>query len=180
MYSWWSDNCDLFRGRRTAPHPALLSMLGFCLGSFDSELSEKCCVGARAVSFLILPGDSLLCTTVPFPRVTVSRLKVFVCSLTVDSSRPPTILSALMNFDLSDQTPLRLCLPCCDFLVLVLFNSEFLWEESLKTRYALPLHTMLKFTVFSIYLREGSLDFKSKSSVCQHMYNKASGGSATT
>lgn len=130
-------------------------------------------MGALADSILILSGDNLLCTTVPFPRVTVSRLKVFVC-------RPPTVLSALMNFDLSDQTPLRLCLPCSNFLVIVLFNSEFLWEESLKTRYALPLHTMLKFTVFSIYLREGNLDFKSKSSVCQYMDNKASGGSATT
>lgn len=28
-YSWWPDNCDLFSGRRTAPHPALLSRLGF-------------------------------------------------------------------------------------------------------------------------------------------------------
>lgn len=37
---------------------------------------------------------------------------------------------------------------------------------------------MLKFKVFSIYLREGNTGFKSKSSVCQYMYNKASGGSA--
>lgn len=132
------------------------------------------------VCFLILAGDNLLCTTVPFPRVTVSGLKVFVWSLTVDSSRPHTVLSASMNFDLSDQTPLRLCLPCSNFLVIVLFYSEFLWEESLKTRYALPLYMMLKFTGFSIYLREGNLGFKSTSSVCQYMYNKASGGSATT
>lgn len=35
---------------------------------------------------------------------------------------------------------------------------------------------MLKFKVFNIYLREGNIGFKSKRSVCQYMYNKASGG----
>lgn len=123
---WWQDGAS----------PSTALRVGFsCLGSFGSELWEKCCLGALFVCFfLVLPGDSLLGTTVPFPRVTVSGLKAFVWSPTVDSSRPHTVLSASMNFDLSDQTLLRLCLPCSNFLVVVLFYSEFLWEESLKTR----------------------------------------------
>lgn len=70
--------------------------------------------------------------------------------------------------------------PMQQLLVTVHFSSEFLWEEKLKTRYSFPLHMMLKFKVFNIYLREGNIGFKSKRSVCQYTYNKASGGSATT
>jgi hypothetical protein len=55
----------------------------------------------------------------------------------------------------------------------MLFYQGFPWEEK-KNKYALlPLHIMLKFKVFNIYLWEGNKGFKS--SICWYVYNKMFG-----
>lgn len=58
----------------------------------------------------------------------------------------------------SSDTLLRNCHPCISiFVVVVLFYSGFQWEGEKKN--TLPLHVMLKFKVFNIYLWEGNMGF---------------------
>lgn len=192
MSSCWSDSHNFFSGLRqhlsqhSSPCRVFFSRMATWTDVWQYSLLKRCRLGALTIWFLIVSGDSPLHLSVPFPRsVHGHRLWGWRCLPEAWPWIPAWHTLVFIWFPQRSLTSDQTCCwdvrsPVQQLLVTVLFSSEFLGEEKLKTRYSSPLHMMLKFKVFNIYLREGNIGFKSKRSVCQYMYNKASGGSATT